>query len=230
MCNCSSVRNFTGLLCQLIEWTDTAGSRDVSSNVVRAVSVHRTLFVQRHYDPMPAAMHYLFAFFSEMDRRVHLLLFLEDVSTMRVLYHSENLFRAPEILGTDRFMYVQCASADLRLGAGIARDFNREFNVRPTLRKTYGTPVPMYTTCKSYHVYTMITKKSFWMKPTLHDMHEALKMLRMMCEQDNVQILAMPRIGCGLDHLRWIDVYDRILDVFDDMDIDIHVFDLPIKR
>lgn len=179
---------------------------------------------------MPAAMHYLFAFFSEMDRRVHLLLFLEDVSTMRVLYHSTNLFRAPEILGTDRFMYVQCASADLRLGAGIARDFNREFNVRPTLRKTYGTPVPMYTTCRSYHVYTMITKKSFWMKPSLHDMHEALKMLRAMCEQDNVQILAMPRIGCGLDRLRWLDVYDRILDVFDDMDIDIHVFDFPTKR
>ena len=149
---------------------------------------------------------------------------------MRVLYHSANLFRAPEILGTDRFMYVQCASADLRLGAGIAQDFNREFNVRPALRKTYGTPVPMYTTCKSYHVYTMITKKSFWMKPTLHDMHEALKMLRVMCEQDNVQILAMPRIGCGLDRLRWIDVYDRILDVFDDMDIDIHVFDFPTKR
>ena len=149
---------------------------------------------------------------------------------MRVLYHSTNLFRAPEILGTDRFMYVQCASADLRLGAGIAQDFNREFNVRPTLRKTYGTPVPMYTTCRSYHVYTMITKKSFWMKPSLHDMHEALKMLRAMCEQDNVQILAMPRIGCGLDHLRWVDVYDRILDVFDEMDIDINVFDLPVKR
>ena len=76
----------------------------------------------------------------------------------------------------------------------------------------------------------MITKKSFWMKPSLHDMHEALKTLRVMCEQDNVQILAMPRIGCGLDRLRWLDVYDRILDAFDDMDIDIHVFDFPTKR
>lgn len=149
---------------------------------------------------------------------------------MRVLYHTANLFSAPEILGTDRFMYVQCASADLQLGLGIAREFNRLFSVRPTLRKTYGTPVPMYTVCRSYHVYTMITKKAYWMKPSIHDMYEALKMLRTMCEQDNVQILVMPRIGCGLDRLRWLDVYDRILDAFDDMDIDIHVFDFPTKR
>lgn len=51
------------------------GPRDVSSNVVRAVSVHRTLSVQRPSDPMPVTMHSLFAFFLEMDRRVHLLSF-----------------------------------------------------------------------------------------------------------------------------------------------------------
>lgn len=38
-----------------------SGPRDVSSNVVCTVSVHRTLSVQRPSDPMPAAMHYLFA-------------------------------------------------------------------------------------------------------------------------------------------------------------------------
>ena len=73
--NCPSVRNFTGLLCQLLNGPIQSGPRDVSSNVVRTVSVHRTLSVQRPSDPMPIAMHSLFAFFLEMDRCVHLLSF-----------------------------------------------------------------------------------------------------------------------------------------------------------
>lgn len=73
--NCSSVRNFTGLLCQLFGWTDTVGfPRRLFQRCAYCIGF-RTLSVQRPYDPMPAAMHYLFAFFSEMDRRVHLLSF-----------------------------------------------------------------------------------------------------------------------------------------------------------
>ena len=73
--NCPSVRNLPVCFASSLYGPIQSGPRDVSSNVVCTVSVHRTLFVQRPSDPMPAAMHYLFAFFSEMDRRVHLLSF-----------------------------------------------------------------------------------------------------------------------------------------------------------
>jgi O-acetyl-ADP-ribose deacetylase (regulator of RNase III) len=47
--------------------------------------------------------------------------------------------------------------------------------------------------------------------------------MRDVCEQQGITHLAMPRIGCGLDRLKWEKVSVIIQDTFADMDIEIVV-------
>ena len=41
---------------------------------------------------------------------------------------------------------------------------------------------------------------------------------------NNINKLAMPKIGCGLDRLQWGEVSQMIKDVFQNMDIEIRIY------
>ena len=75
-------------------------------------------------------------------------------------------------------------------------------------------------------VYYLITKDKYWQKPTYDTLTSSLKKMRLHCEANNVNDLCMPKIGCGLDGLKWEMVCEIIKDVFKDSKIDIHVYTL----
>lgn len=142
-------------------------------------------------------------------------------------------------LDLDKYWFVQCISADFAMGKGIALKFNEVFNVKNGLTNMYDMDVVNTLwnshkgTCLMYcRTFNLITKEHYWDKPTIDTMRNALIDLKDWCIQlrpylaflsVNKLRLAMPRIGCGLDKLKWEQVRDLIHEIFDDTDIDITV-------
>lgn len=74
----------------------------------------------------------------------------------------------------------------------------------------------------------MITKLHYWDKALtmpegeyLNNLRNCLEFVRDDMVQKNKKILAMPKIGCGLDRCNWKDVENIIKEVFDGTNIKI---------
>lgn len=145
---------------------------------------------------------------------------------------------------SDDYMLAHCVSADYVLGAGIARQFRRRFDMARKLKIT--------GTCGSWddsgrcviinmtrggkmtipqmgelRVANLVTKRYCVNKPTLKAIRESLEDLREQLqtvpEYKNIKRIGMPKIACGLDRQKWSDVSAIIQEVFDSMDIEIRV-------
>lgn len=139
-------------------------------------------------------------------------------------------------LDLNEYWFVQCISADFAMGKGIALKFNEVFDSKTGLINTYNRSVvntlwnDLNGFCLIYNrTFNLVTKEHYWEKPTINTMRNALMDLKNLCihalTYSNLKkfSLAMPRIGCGLDRLKWEQVRDLIHEVFDDTDVDITV-------
>lgn len=125
-------------------------------------------------------------------------------------------------------IYVHCISSDFRMGKGIAAQFT-ELGVKECLLRHYdilqwdgvgyALPAYMYDQRK---VMNLVTKEFYNGKPTIFTMKSALE--RMKEQISNNAKLVMPKIGCGLDRLKWEDVKTLIFDIFKDTNVDITVY------
>lgn len=139
-----------------------------------------------------------------------------------------DLFR----VDTDYYL-AHCISADFALGAGIAKEFNRRFHTRRKLFKLYPNSRVKYwdnvqdnykgMMTKTDNVYNLITKRNYWDKPTLQTLKNSLEWMKEDALYSGVRKIAMPKIGCGLDRLKWDDVSRLIQEMFEDTDIEILV-------
>jgi O-acetyl-ADP-ribose deacetylase (regulator of RNase III) len=128
------------------------------------------------------------------------------------------------------YYLVHCISADFALGAGIAKEFEKRFHLREELinilgknwyeKDFQGSAAYIH---KGKNVIDLITKKRYYQKPTMESMKTALIKMKKICEKFSIEKIAMPKIGCGLDRLNWINVSEIIKDVFDDTSIEIVV-------
>ena len=140
----------------------------------------------------------------------------------------QDLFSVPE-----GYYLAHCISADFKLGAGIALGFNKRFNMRQKLFKLFpasGTQdwdrlqAEFRGLCIVVdNVYNLVTKRNYYDKPTVLTMGNALLRMKEDCGIRHVKKIAMPKIGCGLDKLKWEDVSHIIQDVFQDTDVEILV-------
>lgn len=138
-----------------------------------------------------------------------------------------NLFLAPQ----GNYL-AHCISGDYALGAGIAKELDSIYNMRYKLHKNY--PIPdgeKYANIREAllvdNVFNLVTKPRCFHKPTYASLRETLEDMRDQCENLDIEHLAMPKIGCGLDGLDWNIVREMIQDVFAETDINITVF-IPI--
>lgn len=148
-----------------------------------------------------------------------------EVMTMVYREFIMDLFWVPE-----EYYLTQCISADFKMGAGIALQFNRHFNMRNRLLEKYGRSFvdrwdafDEHGTCLlEGRVFNLITKKNYWMKPTYDTLKSALNAMKTMVKNNpNVNKIAMPKIGCGLDGLSWSKVSKIIQEVFGELDVEI---------
>lgn len=146
---------------------------------------------------------------------------------MTIREEQRDLFTVP----TD-YILVHCISADLVMGAGIAKEFTRR-GVKAELQKEYQDIEVgdcLVSNATDWGVeFNLVTKEKYWQKPTYDSLKTALvnarinaKILALMNDDKPVK-LAMPKIGCGLDHLQWVKVKEIIEEVFANTDVEILV-------
>lgn len=151
-----------------------------------------------------------------------------------MIYKEEvmDLFSVP-----DEYYLAHCISADFKLGAGIALEFDKRFDMRNKLFYEFGDGLELWDYALKNNVYgecilvdrvlNLLTKEKYYHKPTLRSMTHALIMMELVCKVNNITKVAMPTIGCGLDKLEWSNVSKLIKSVFKDTDIEILVCKRP---
>ena len=132
-----------------------------------------------------------------------------------------DLFRVPQ-----GYYLAHCISGDYALGAGIAKKFDAEYNMRFKLFRDYAIPdgeksANVGRALLIDNVFNLVTKERCFHKPTYDTLYDTLVDMREQCEDFDITRLAMPLIGCGLDKLEWDKVKDVLEDVFENTNIEI---------
>jgi len=121
------------------------------------------------------------------------------------------------------YCLAHCISGDFALGAGIAVQIDRAFNMKSRLKEMYGDCFNKDCAIRIDNVFNLVTKNRCFHKPTYDSLRAALEDMKYQIIEDGITKLAMPYIGCGLDKLEWDIVKEMIEDIFDDVDIEILV-------
>lgn len=118
------------------------------------------------------------------------------------------------------YYLAHCIASDFRMGAGIAVEFQRRFQLRDKLKIINSHAAP--GTCILVgRVFNLITKMRSSDKPTYETLTAALQEMQKLIVFYQIQQVAMPKIGCGLDHLQWDQVRMIIQSVFVQNDLEI---------
>lgn len=143
---------------------------------------------------------------------------------MQIIERQQDLFQ------TQISCKAQCISADCGMGKGIVIEFNNRYNTKQLMLQKkreqgdfkIGDCIPIYT--NNEIIYHLITKECYYHKPTLHTMKQSLQSLKTQMLKANIDMIAIPKIGSGLDRLHWNDVKKLIQDVFADTSICFNVY------
>lgn len=122
--------------------------------------------------------------------------------------------------------YAHCISRDYALGAGIAMEFDKRYDMRNRLLKlAEEKPETLDEKCiEVENVFNLITKEKYWQKPSYNSLEESLlEMKEKISKNKNIKKLVMPKIGCGLDRLSWDKVEPMVQEIFKNLDIEIVV-------
>ena len=105
---------------------------------------------------------------------------------------------------------AHCISADAKMSKGFAETIS---NYISGLEKycyksnTYvGSVIPFWDNDANRFIHNLVTKNKFFEKPTLENLRTSLENMRCHALLNNVHIVTMPKIGCGLDKLSWNEV------------------------
>lgn len=134
-------------------------------------------------------------------------------------YIKGNLFTAG-----DEYYLAHCISADFALGAGIAKQFTARLDMKNRLKTEYGdisTGDRVGRVFTVDRVFNLVTKSRYFHKPTYDTLKKCLEEMQDIMEQQGIKHLAMPKIGCGLDKLKWECVESIIGEVFGETDVEI---------
>lgn len=130
---------------------------------------------------------------------------------------------------------MHCVSSDFVMGKGIAKSFKdkyKELRKRDILVEKFKSNKferLLIIRTEEANVANLVTKKYFYNKPSYRTLEESLLDLKYYItntEKMEVKRLLMPRIGCGLDRLKWDKVKDILTNVFKDTEIEILVFNI----
>lgn len=136
---------------------------------------------------------------------------------MELIEKQGNLFK------TECKYLMHCISADYAMGAGIAVEFKKRFGLIGTLSNYNSHPGDCILV---KNVFNLITKRNYWNKPTYNAFRNSLLAMKEIALEKNITEIAGPKIGCGLDKLKWPTVKQILEEVFKDTDITIIIYTL----
>jgi hypothetical protein len=118
------------------------------------------------------------------------------------------------------YCLAHCVSTDFHMNKGIALQFKIKYNNIETLRKQNqligGLAI---LEDKNRFLYYLVTKTRYNDKPTLNNMFKSLIKMRNHMINNKMYKLALPRIGCGLDKLKWSEIKQMLQFIFNNTNI-----------
>ncbi|KAM8709598.1 hypothetical protein ACLKA7_016412 [Drosophila subpalustris] len=131
-----------------------------------------------------------------------------------------DLFSAPK-----SHSLAHCVGADLGMGAGIAVKFKEIYGKVDELRsqKAASGEVAVLKDDQRY-IYYLVTKPQSWDKPTYDSLQSSLEKMRDHMLKNDIDKLAIPLIGCGIDGLEWDKVSALLEQVFGKEQVEIVVY------
>lgn len=117
---------------------------------------------------------------------------------------------------------AHCISADLKMGAGIAKKLDDTYHIRDKIRigmgqlgADGGVPyIPFPGVIHTDNIYNVITKQKYYYKPKQEDFTEAFMHLRNMMLNERIYHVVMPEVGSGLDKLDKDWVFSTLTNIF----------------
>ena len=104
---------------------------------------------------------------------------------MKYKEEMRDLFSVP-----DEYFLAHCISADFGMGKGIVVEFNKRFDMKRKLQKTYPDYLNQWTHRKMIgdciqqdRVFNLITKERYYQKPTYKSLTIALKEMKDLCKK-----------------------------------------------
>jgi O-acetyl-ADP-ribose deacetylase (regulator of RNase III) len=160
-------------------------------------------------------------------------------------YHSSNVCECEgDVVDYARngVAIAHCISADCAMGAGIARALDSTFRIReqilalPANLRAVGCVVEVrrpVSEGRTVSIFNLVTKATRNDLPTYDSIRAALSGLRLACDdydrgggegdRRRVDMVAVPRIGCGIDRLEWTRVLPIVVEEFDGCPTEIRV-------
>lgn len=123
---------------------------------------------------------------------------------------------------------AHCISADYKLGAGIAKEFDKRYNLRNRLLAQ--EEEREFPDCIIIdNIFNIVTKLHYYDKPTYKNFRLAISIFKDLVEKHSIRHIAMPTIGYGLDRLEWTKVRKILINELKYLDCEILVCHYPIK-
>lgn len=123
----------------------------------------------------------------------------------------------------NEYVLAHCCSADVALGAGIAVQFQKRYDLRDRLKRLLPEVGDALILRGNTDTLNLITKERYFHKPTYDSITECIENMCFLAKLHGIKRIAMPTIGCGLDRLKWEKVREIIKRTFQDTDIEIVV-------
>lgn len=129
-------------------------------------------------------------------------------------------FRKLDILNAPQGYYLAHAiSADYTLGAGVAKQLDRVYNLKDKLTRWH--PNSEVGDCLTVdNVFNLVDKNSRYDEVDLDDLCTCFESMRNTAVALGVKKIAMPKIGCGCDNLIWDEVKYYLMTTFKNLDIE----------
>lgn len=122
---------------------------------------------------------------------------------------------------------AHCVSVDLKMDAGIAKEFRRRYKGVEILMKQE-PEIGKALFLPDADAYYLVTKRRFFHKPSYSDFEKTLQDLNTRLLNRDITRIGIPKIGCGLDRLSWSRVSNIIERVLNK--IEVFVYELPGKK
>ncbi len=145
---------------------------------------------------------------------------MKNIMDSLLEYVKEDLFSSATSL-------CHCVSSDFHMSAGIATTFKKKFGHQHEL-KLSNVKIGNVAVLKNKDrcIYYLVTKQYYYEKPTMKSLRSCLEKMCKHAVEEGIDIISMPRIGCGLDKLKWNEVEKLLHEVFSESNIKIKVYSL----
>lgn len=122
---------------------------------------------------------------------------------------------------------AHCISSDLAMSKGIALTFRNKFGgIQELMKQNRSVGCAPFLVRNEKVIYYLITKEKYWLKPTIETLTLSLMNMRDHMIINNINSMSIPKLGCGLDGLKWDIVKETIITIFKNDNIIINVYSL----